>query len=105
MVNLVLLSAGMNIKGVTAGDAVQRYGDRPILIVASNDDAQARATANVLNNVAMGQKQLEMMPGSARGTKMLNDNASLEGLILSWVAGTYTLSGGELVHPKPSSAK
>ena len=104
MVNLVLLSAGMNIKGVTAGDAVQRYGDRPILIVASNDDAQARATANVLNNVAVGQKQLEMMPGSARGTKMLNDNASLEGLILSWVAGTYTLSGGELVHPKPSSA-
>lgn len=104
MVNLVLLSAGMNIKGVTAGDAVQRYGDRPVLIVASTGDAQGKATATVLNNVAQGQKQLEMLPGAARGTKMLNDNAGLEGLVFSWIAGTYTLAGGELVNPKPSSS-
>lgn len=102
MVNLVLLSAGMNIKGVTAGDAVQRYGDRPVLIVASNDDPQSKAAANVLNNAATGQKQLELLPGSGRGTRMLNDNAGLEGLILSWIMGTYTLSSGEIVKPKPS---
>lgn len=102
--NLVLLSPGLNLKGVTAGDALQRYGDRPVLIVASAEDAQAKTAATVLVNAATGQKQVEMLQNAGRGTRMLNQNANLEGLVLSWVLGTYQLSSGEIVTPKPAAA-
>ena len=38
IVNLVLLSPGLNYKGVTSGGALKAYGDRPVLIVAADDD-------------------------------------------------------------------
>ena len=35
---------------------------------------------------------------------MLNQDANLEGLVLSWLLGTYKLSSGEIVTPKPAAA-
>lgn len=102
--NVVLLSPGLNVKTVTAGDALQRYGDRPVLIVASQEDVASRTAATVLQNAATGQKHLEMLQNAGRGTKMLNQNANLEGLVLSWLLGTFKLSSGEIVTPKPAAA-
>lgn len=104
MVNLVLLSPGLNIKGVTTGDAMQRYGERPVLIVASSEDALAKGAATVLSNAALGQKQVEMLQNAGRGTRMLNQDARLEGTILSWLLGTFKLTGGEIVTPRPAAA-
>lgn len=104
IVNAVLLSPGMNIKGITAGDAIVAYGDRPVLIVASAEDATARVAATALETTALGQKHLVMLQNAGRGTKMLNQDANLEGLVLSWLLGTYQLSSGEIVHPKPAQA-
>jgi len=102
--NVVMLSPGLNIKGVTSGDALQGYGDRPLLLVASQEDSASRTAATVLNNAALGQKHLEMLQNAGRGTKMLNQDANLEGLVLSWLLGTYKLSSGEIVTPKPAAA-
>jgi len=102
IVNVVMLSPGLNIKGITSGDALASYGDRPLLLVASKDDSYAARTAEVLEDKALGQRHLELLDDAGRGTRMLNRDPSLEGLVLSWLLGTYQLASGSVVLPHPA---
>jgi alpha-beta hydrolase superfamily lysophospholipase len=102
MVNLVLLSPGLKINGVSALDAMTAYGDRPALIVASADDRYAAVSADKMASVAQGQVRFELLPEAGRGTKMLSRDPSLEGTVLSWLLGTYELASGEIVRPRPA---
>ena len=100
IVNLVLLSPGLNYKGVTSGDALQNYGDRPVLIVAAEDDRFAPRSAAVLEEAAKGQVHYELLSEGGHGTKMLTRDAGLEGMITSWLIGTFKLVSGEIVRPQ-----
>lgn len=102
IVNVVALSPGLNHKGVTALDALGGYGERPLLLVASEEDRYAAKTALVLEERAAGQKHFELLQDAGHGTKMLNRAPALEGLVLSWLLGTYELGGGEVVVPRPA---
>ena len=101
LVNLVLLSPGLNYKGITSGDALQAYGDRPVLIVAAEDDRFAPRAAEALEGAARGQVHYELLSEGGHGTKMLTRDAKLEGTVTSWLIGTFKLITGELVRPKP----
>lgn len=105
IVNLVLLSPGLNYKGVKTVDAIQAYGDRPVLFVASEDDNFAFRSASVLETKATGQRKFQILKNAGHGTKMLNRDPGLEGLVTSWLMGTYELSSGQLVAPRPRSAE
>ena len=98
IVNLVLLSPGLNYHGVKA--SMDGYGDRPVLFVASADDTYGAKTVGILEAKAMGQHHSEMYAHAGQGTKMLSAEASLEGIIVSWLLGTFELASGELVLPK-----
>lgn len=100
IVNLVLLSPGLNYKGVTSGDALQKYGDRPVLIVAAEDDRFAPRAADVLEEAAKGQVHYELLPEGGHGTKMLTRASSLENTVMSWLAGTFKLVSGDIVRPQ-----
>ena len=104
IVNVIALSPSFNVHGVTSGDALKAYGDRPLLLVASSEDTSAARAATTLEKVATGQKHIEMLTDAGHGTQMLNRDASLEGLMLSWLLGTYTLASGDIVRPKPEGA-
>jgi pimeloyl-ACP methyl ester carboxylesterase len=98
IVNVVLLSPGLNHKGVRA--TMESYGDRPVLFVASADDTYGAKSVAILEPKAIGQHHSEIYEQAGQGTKMLSAEASLEGTILSWLLGTFQLSSGELVLPK-----
>lgn len=100
IVNLVLLSPGLNYKGVTSGGALKAYGNRPVLIVAAEDDRFAPRSAEALENVARGQVHYELLPEGGHGTKMLTRSPNLESLVMSWLAGTFKLMSGDLVRPQ-----
>ncbi|MEC8423564.1 MAG: alpha/beta fold hydrolase [Myxococcota bacterium] len=104
IVNLVLLSPGLNYKGVKTVDAIQAYGDRPVLLVASEDDNFAFRSASVLETKASGQRKFAILQDAGHGTKMLNRDPGLEGLVTSWLLGTYELSAGQPVAPRPQTA-
>lgn len=104
IVNAVLLSPGLNFKGVTSGDAIAPYGDRPLLIVASKEDSYAARTAQVLDERATGQRHLELLEAAGSGTKMLNREPALEGMVISWLLGTFQLASGDVVRPRPAIA-
>ena len=105
IVNLVLLSPGLNYKGVKTVAAIEAYGDRPVLFVASEDDNFAFRSASVLENKATGQRKYQILKNAGHGTKMLNRDPGLEGLLTSWLMGTYELSAGEIVAPRPRNAE
>jgi pimeloyl-ACP methyl ester carboxylesterase len=103
IVNLVLLSPGLNYKGVRSADALDRYGDRPVLFVASSEDSYSAMSAEKLDERAKGQHMLAILDKAGHGTKMLNRDPELEGLLVSWLIGSYKLASGEMVRPRPES--
>jgi alpha-beta hydrolase superfamily lysophospholipase len=102
IVNLVLLSPGLNVKGHTSADAMDGYGRRPALLVASIEDKYAARTVHYLSERATGQVHVEMLDKAGRGIKMLNREPSLEGILLSWLLGTFDLGDGDIVIPRPA---
>jgi len=100
IVNLVLLSPGLNYKGIVSVDALKRYGKRPVLIVASNEDRVSKRAAGFLEQVAVGQVHYELLKNAGHGTQMLTRSGGLIPQVTSWLVGSYKLMGGELVKPK-----
>lgn len=83
--NVVMLSPGIDVKGVITTDAVKRYGARPLMIVASEGDVYSARSANALDRVAQGAHQVRMYDKTARGTSLLNQEPSLESLVIGWI--------------------
>lgn len=99
--NVVLLSPSLNAKGIATPAALKTYGNRPLLIVAAEDDPASVKAASMLAEQALGQVHVELYPQGGNGTKMLTRAPGLEGLVQSWLLGTYQLSSGAVVVPKP----
>ena len=91
--NVVMLSPGVNYKGVTSADVLGEYGARGLLLVASVEDKYSARSAGLLEERAKGQVRFELLENAGHGTKMLNREASLEGLVMSWVLGTHKIGG------------
>lgn len=90
VVSLVLLSPGLDYKGVITPDAIRRYGARPVLLVASKDDAYGARSAQALDAQAKGEHRLEVYEAAGKGTKMLNREPGLEGMVLGFVQSHWT---------------
>lgn len=87
--NVIALSAGLNVSGVTVSAAVEKYGARPLLLVASAEDAYATRTAGVLESKATGEKHYELLENAGTGVKMFNKAPNLEPVMLAWLNGTF----------------
>lgn len=100
--NVVLLSPSLNTKGLQTLGPLKEYGNRPLLIVAGEDDATSMKASSLLHEKALGQVHYELYPAAGHGTRMLNRVGGLEGMIQSWLLGTYQLGSGSVVVPKPT---
>jgi alpha-beta hydrolase superfamily lysophospholipase len=105
IVNLALLSPALKKHGLTTASAMQDYGDRPVLVVASMSERYDGISAEKLDERASGQHHLELLSDAGHGTKMLNRDPSVEGLVLAWLMGTYELASGEVVRPRPAGTE
>lgn len=79
----ILLSPGLDYFGVTTDDRIVSYGDRPILIVASEEDTTAAESSVVLADLA-ATGELLMFNGVGHGTRMLNQ-PNLQLAIVDWL--------------------
>jgi dienelactone hydrolase len=82
---VVLLSPGLDYRGVTTEDVIQTYGDRPILIVASQDDLYAAQSSQTLSELALGVAELQLYQGAGHGTNMFRAEPGLISVILDWL--------------------
>ncbi len=81
----VLLSPGLDYRGVTTEDAIVALGDRPVLLVASEDDSYSAQTVRALDGLAEGDRQLQMYQNAGHGTRMFSAEPGLTDLITGWL--------------------
>jgi dienelactone hydrolase len=82
---VVLLSPGLDYYGITTADTLEAYGQRPLLIVASEEDSYSAGSSRQLSELAGGEVHLEMYPGGAHGSVMFDRQPELAGLIVDWL--------------------
>ncbi len=85
MQTAVLLSPGLDYRGVTTADALAGYGERPLLIVASQEDSYAANSSRTLSEQAQGETSLQLYDGAGHGTNMFGPQPGLADLILDWL--------------------
>lgn len=86
--SVVLLSPGLDYAGLTTPDALARYGERPLLIAASDGDTYAADSSSTLDGQALGEHRLIMYNGTAHGTEMFTAEPNLKSEIFVWLEAT-----------------
>jgi pimeloyl-ACP methyl ester carboxylesterase len=68
---VALLSPSLDYRGLRIEAALKKYGKRPLMLVASDDDPYARRSALELQKT-LGTVQLLMLPAAGHGTRMFD---------------------------------
>ncbi|MCA9959257.1 MAG: alpha/beta fold hydrolase [Anaerolineales bacterium] len=80
----VLLSPGLDYRGVTTEDALAAYGERPLLIVASEKDTYAANSSRTLHEQAAAAT-LHLYQDAGHGTQMFAAQPDLIPMLLDWL--------------------
>jgi alpha-beta hydrolase superfamily lysophospholipase len=81
---VVLLSPGLNYRGVVTDDAAARYS-RSVLFAASEEDAYAFSSAEQLYSLVKGEKVFERLSNAGHGTEMLSASPELRKKVIAWL--------------------
>ena len=81
---VVLLSPGLNYRGVTTEDPLAIYGDRPLLLIASEDDAYSADSVRALAEAVDGAT-VQLYDYAGHGTNMFAAEPELTALIIGWL--------------------
>ncbi len=82
---IIMLSPGMQLWEIGITEAITEYENRPLLLVAAQDDAYPYDSVNQLYDPANDTHQLEIYPGAEHGTQLLNSHPELTALMLDWI--------------------
>jgi pimeloyl-ACP methyl ester carboxylesterase len=82
---VVMLSPGLDYRGITTAEAIARLGSRPVLIVASENDDNNPADSITLDGLAAGDHQLVIYPAAGHSTDMFATEPGLLDLIPDWL--------------------
>jgi dienelactone hydrolase len=88
VVTLALLSPTIDYRGLRLEPAVRKYGSRPILLVASDDDGYASRSVKELQKSGGGIRELLMLSRAGNGTAMLDNNQDLAQRLVEWFRRT-----------------
>jgi pimeloyl-ACP methyl ester carboxylesterase len=81
---IVLLSPGLDYRGLKTLGAAAAYGDRPLFIIASEEDEYSASSSRALYGEAGSGRRLQVLSGAGHGTRMFKD-PQLEPMILNWL--------------------
>jgi len=81
----VMVSPGLDYKGVETEQAIQKLGKRPVLLVTSQGDSYSAESCAALKKAASGLCELREYAGSAHGTNLVDGAANAAEDILLWL--------------------
>lgn len=90
---IVMISPGLDYKGVRTEDAVAAYGKRPALLITSEGDSYAASSCTTLKRAASGLCEIRTYPGAAHGAALLDASESALETILVWLQPIIGPSG------------
>jgi dienelactone hydrolase len=87
--SLALLSAGLEYRNLRIEAAFRKYGDRPALLVASQEDSYAtRSIRRIEKAAAAGTREVRLVSNAGHGTVMLARQPDLVALLVEWFQRT-----------------
>jgi dienelactone hydrolase len=86
--SVALLSPVLDYRGVRIEPSVRKYGSRPLLFVASQEDAYSTRTIRELEDPKMVQREQVVLDGAGHGTMMLRRDRSLVEVLVYWFQRT-----------------
>lgn len=86
--SVVLLSPGIDYRGIKTINSIAEYGDRPLLLVASREDEYSAFSAKQLSEKASpgAVLTLQLLDKAGHGTQMLAHKPELIRQIRDWLA-------------------
>lgn len=98
---LILLSPDLSKSGtVTVGTSLEAMGEKPVLLVANDEDTGQLRAAGFIEAKAKGKIDTSYAPGAGTGIKMLNREAGLEGTVLSWLNESFELNTEDMTQTR-----
>jgi pimeloyl-ACP methyl ester carboxylesterase len=88
VVSLALLSPSLDYRGLRLDAAAKKYGARPILLVASDDDGYAARSVRELRKAGAGVREVVVLSRAGHGTAMLSSDVDLSRRLLEWFRQT-----------------
>jgi len=86
--SIALLSPGLDYQGLRTQANLNRYGNRPALLVGSREDAYVMITLRRLSSEGTGVREQLVLDGAGHGTTMLARQAGLVGVLVDWFKRT-----------------
>ena len=86
--SLALLSPSLDYRGLRVEAAMKKYGARPALLIASDEDAYAVRSAKDLQKAGGGTRELLVLSHAGHGTIMLSRDADLARTLVDWFRRT-----------------
>lgn len=86
--SLALLSPSLDYRGLRIEAAIRKVGERPILLVASDDDPYALRSARELQKTGGGLRELLVLKQAGHGSSMLSRDADLVRSLVDWFRRT-----------------
>jgi pimeloyl-ACP methyl ester carboxylesterase len=81
----VLLSPGLDYRGVSTAGAMARLGARPVLIIAGENDGNNPADSLALGSMAAGDHEVLVFPQGGHGMALLDAVPDLADRIVAWL--------------------
>ena len=88
VMSLALLSPSLDYRGLRIEVPMKKYGGRPVLLVASDEDSYASRTARELQKAGGGKRETLMLSQAGHGTTMLGRNPELATSLVDWFRRT-----------------
>lgn len=82
--SLALLSVSGDYRGLRIEAAMKKYGARPALFVASDEDPYAVRSSKELQKAGGGVRELLVLKNAGHGTAMLSRDADLARALVDW---------------------
>jgi alpha-beta hydrolase superfamily lysophospholipase len=88
--SVALLSPSLDYRGLRIEAAVRKYGNKPMLLVSSDDDPYARRSALDLEKTGASRELLSLV-GAGHGTNMLSRSYELPQVLVGFFRRTLQL--------------
>lgn len=85
---VALLSPSSDYRGLHIDAAMKKYGSRPALLIAGDDDAYALRSVKDLQKAGGGKREVLILNHAGHGTVMLGRDADLARTLVDWFRRT-----------------
>ena len=89
---VVLLSPGMDYKGITTGDAAAAYGNRPALVVAAGQDGYSALSTRKLADKMGASATLKIYEGKEHGTGLFTEQRDFGQFLFDWTTANFPVA-------------